>query len=63
MSKPNSPAAPPRAPKHVCGHPPAALSRRGILTATESCPSDSRIRAGDLLWRYFGADLYRAFYS
>lgn len=61
MTKPISPAEPQREPKHVSRHPPAALSRRGIQTATESCQADDRLRAGDLLWRYFGRDLYREF--
>jgi hypothetical protein len=64
MSKPTSPAAPTREPKPQTGcQAPAALRRRGIQSAAESCAPDDRLRAGDLLWRYFGRDLYRRFYT
>lgn len=65
MSKPISPAEQKRASAPQTGsgsQPPAALRRRGIQTATENCAPDDRLRAGDLLWRYFGRDLYREFY-
>lgn len=65
MTKPISPAEPNRAsaPQANGSQPPAALRRRGIQTVTENCAADDRLRSGDLLWRYFGSDLYREFYS
>ena len=65
MSKttPNSPAALHREPKpQLTSQPPAALRRRGILSASESAGRDQRLRAGDALWRFYGGELVRAFY-
>ena len=56
-----SPAEPPRE-RTPSTHatPPAALRRRGIQTASQP---EKPVAAGGALWKWFGRDLKREFYS
>jgi len=61
--RPNSPAELKREPTPpATSQAPAALRRQGILSASEPISERRRLRAGDLLWSFYGADLARGFY-
>lgn len=67
MTDSTSPDVPTREPTPQTGQPPAALSRRGILSARE-CVADKPVNDGDrldvggALWFWFKRDLTARYY-
>jgi len=63
MNNPNLPAGRTAPKPQAIAELPAGIRQRGIFSVSESCSADERVRAGGLLWRYFGRELTRAFYK
>lgn len=63
MSRSTSPDALTREPKPQTGQPPAALRRRGILSASESIEQGGELAVGGALWLFYKHDLYKRFWQ